>query len=125
MRGRIFLLPMLAVAALIAGCSGGPLSSLGSGPASYSCVLADAFSPAVADPGAPRGLGHRAVTLEKTGGGIALNLGGGDTQYLNPVAGGNGRLFANTSYGWRVTDTRSVLTDIQNVRSYNCSPGAA
>jgi hypothetical protein len=93
---------------------------LGPGPASYSCALADAFSPGVADPSASSALRYRRVTREHAGNGIAFHLGPGDTQYLTPVAGGGGRLFANASYGWRVDDTRSVLTDIQNVRVYNC-----
>lgn len=122
MRGRRFILPALLVAASTAGCSAGPLSSIGSGTASYSCALADAYSPAVADPSAPANLLRRSVTLEQSEGGIALQLGPGDTQHLDPVAGGGGRLFANASYGWRIADTRSVLTDIQNVRTYNCDP---
>lgn len=125
MRSRRFVLPALLVAASNAGCSGSlPLLSLGPGPASYSCSLADAFSPAVADPSASTDMRNRSVTLEQTGGGIALHLGPGNTQNLDPVAGGGGRLFANASYGWRVADTRSVLTDIQNVRTYNCDPAA-
>jgi hypothetical protein len=124
MRGRRFILPALLVAASNASCSNGPLSSLNSGPTPYSCALADAYSPAVADPSAPSDLRHRSVTLEQTGGGITLQLGSGDTQYLDPVAGGGGRLFANASYGWRVADSRRVLTDIQNVRTYNCDLAA-
>jgi hypothetical protein len=91
----------------------------------YSCALADAFSPGVADPSVPSALRYRSVTLEQAGNRISLHLGRGDTQYLDPVAGSGGRLFANARYGWRVADTRSVLTDIPNVRTYNCDPAAS
>ena len=125
MRGRIVILPVLAMVALDAGCGDRlALSSVGAVPVSYSCVLADAYSPAVLDRAVPRARRWRSVTLEVTGGRIALHLGPGNTQYLDPVAGGRGRLFANTSYGWNVTNMRSVLTDIQNVRAYNCNPAA-
>ncbi len=126
MRGRIFILPVLAIVAMNTGCSSDPpaLSTVGAGPVSYSCVLADAYSPAVPDPAAPRGRRRRSVTLAVTGGRVVLYLGSGNTQYLDPVDGGRGRLFANTSYGWNITNTRSVLTDIQNVLTYNCNPAA-
>jgi hypothetical protein len=127
MRGWIFAVPALLIAVSDAGCTDGatPLSNIGSGPASYSCALADTFSPAVADPSAPSELRHRSVTLQRAGDRIALDLGRGNTQYLDPVAGGGGRLFANANYGWRIADARSVLTDVQNIRTYNCDPATS
>jgi hypothetical protein len=127
MKGWIFAVPALLLAASVAACANGSagLASIGASPASYSCALADSYSPAVADPSAPADLRYRSVTLERDGGRIALDLGRGDTQYLDPVAGGNGRLFANANYGWRIADARSVLTDVQNIRTYNCDPAAA
>jgi hypothetical protein len=127
MKGWIFAVPTALMAMSGAGCTDGmtQLPSIGSSPASYSCALADTFSPAVADPSAPSGLRHRSVTLQKAGDRIALDLGRGNTQYLDPVAGGGGRLFANANYGWRIADARSVLTDVQNIRTYNCDPAAS
>jgi hypothetical protein len=122
MRPWLFAAPALLLAAVGTGCTGGPVPLLrsGSGPVSYACVLADAYSPAVADPSAPNALRDRSVTLQKQGRQLMLEFGAGDTEYLDPVAGGNGRLFANSQYGWRIADSRSVLTDVQNVRTYNC-----
>jgi hypothetical protein len=124
MRRWAFAVAGLLLAASASGCAGGstPLSTVGSSPESYSCALADTYSPAVSDPSAPSALRDRSVTLQRAGRQIALDLGTGSTQYLDPVAGGNGRLFANAQYGWRINDARSVLTDVQNIRTYNCDP---
>lgn len=117
----------LLLAASSAACTGGtqPLSTIGSGPVSYSCVLADAYSPAVPDPSAPSTLRRRSVTLQRAGQQIVLDLGAGNTQHLEPVAGASGRLFANADFGWRIADARSVLTDVREVRTYNCASGDA
>jgi hypothetical protein len=90
MRGRIFVLPVLAIVALNAGRNYDPLalSGVGAGLASYSCVLADAYSPTVVDRAVLRARRWRSVTLEKAGGRVALHLGPGNTRYLDAVAGG-------------------------------------
>ena len=97
MRRWEFAVPALLLAAAEGGCSGGSMLSSTAAPAQgvYSCALADVFSPAVSDPSAPNALRHRSVTLQKAGGQIVLRLGAGNTQHLDPVAGGQGRLFAN------------------------------
>ena len=48
-------------------------------------------------------------------------------QYLAPVDGRNGQLYANAHFAWRVTSNAIVLTDIDNVQTYACRPvsGAA
>lgn len=122
MRPWIIVAPTLLLAAVSTGCTdtSSLLTGSDSGPVSYACVLADAYSPAVADPSAPSALRDRSVMLRREGRQLMLELRAGDTEYLDPVAGGNGRLFANRQYGWRIADSRSVLTDVQNVRTYNC-----
>ena len=126
MRRWVFPIPALLLAALETGCgnSSTPFSAAGPTEGSYSCALADAFSPAVSDPVAPSALRHRSVTLRKAGDQILLNLGAGNTQRLDPVRDARGWLFANVDYGWRIADTRSILTDVQNIRTYNCKTAA-
>jgi hypothetical protein len=126
MRRRIFAIAGLLLATSETACSNGPTLFSAAGPTegAYSCALADEFSPAVSDPAAPSALRHRSVTLQKAGDQIVLNLGARNTQRLDPVTGERGQLFANADYGWRISDTRSVLTDVRNIRTYNCQSAA-
>jgi hypothetical protein len=121
MRRWAFAIAALLLTASAAGCGQGPtlFSAVGKAEGSYSRALADALSPA-----APSTLRHRAVTLQKGGNDILLNLGTGNTQQLDPVAGARGQLFANADYGWRIADTRSGLTNVQNIRTYGWESAA-
>jgi hypothetical protein len=124
MRRWVSIIAALVLAAAETGCSHGvPFFSAArptEGP--YSCVLADAFSPAVPDSAAPSRVRYRSVTLRRAGDQILLNIGAGNTQRLDPVTDARGQLFANAYYGWRISNTGSVLTDAQNIRTYNCGP---
>ena len=46
-------------------------------------------------------------------------------EILDPVAQGAGLLFANAAFAWRAGPGQSVLTDIANIQTYTCIPGAA
>jgi hypothetical protein len=124
MRRWVFVPAALLLMAAETGCSHSPTFFSAAWPTEgpYSCVLADAVSPAVPDPAAPSRLRYRSVRLRRAGDQILLKIGAGNTQRLDPVIGSRGQLFANTDYGWRIANTSSVLTDAQNIRTYNCEP---
>lgn len=41
---------------------------------------------------------------------------------LSPLGGASGRLYSSPLYAWRAGSDMSVLTDVENIQTYNCRP---
>jgi len=114
---------LFAAASMLCGCS--QRASFGPVPgvdreASFECTRTDGAS--------ARQSVVRTIGPDHDGKGLVLTSDRGPRQLLTPVAGGPNHLFASPLYAWKSTGSTGVLTDVENILSYDCrevpSPGA-
>jgi hypothetical protein len=62
------------------------------------------------------------LTVQSTtpGGRLALRFDWGDWQSLSPVPDSSEQIYANALYAWRFDGAVGVLSDINNIQTYNC-----
>lgn len=111
---RLLILAVPVVA--LAGCAGlsklaTPLGTLRAG--SFDCAPTDTSDGR-----------HRLVSVAPNRGarGLDLKLESGQQHTLSLPAGGSDRLYSGPLYAWRPGGDTSVLTDVQNIRTYSCRP---
>ena len=65
---------------------------------------------------------HVTVRADEAGTGVLLSIGTkGEGHTLATVTGSNGQVYADAAYAWRLDGAAGVLTDIKNIRTYNCA----
>jgi hypothetical protein len=116
----LVLLASLASVSLLAACETPttPPVKAASAPvpvASFSCHATDPTHRKQPD---------RIVTIrgDQTASQIRLGLEDGHDELLAPVGNATGHLFADAEYAWRFGKDRAVLTDVENIRTYSCTP---
>lgn len=106
---------LLAATAVLCGCnqraSFGPVPGVDR-EASFDCTRKDGAS-------AIQSI-VETIRPDRDGKGLVLMSDSGPRQLLTPVASGSGRLFASPLYAWKSTGSTGVLTDVENILSYNC-----
>lgn len=108
---RLLILAVPVVA--LAGCAG--LSKLATPPGT---VQAGSFDCTPTDASGGR---HRLVSIAPNRGVQDLDLKLESGQHtLSLLAGGADRLYSGPLYAWRAGRDTSVLTDIENIRTYSC-----
>lgn len=106
---------LLAAMAVLCGCSQRALFSSAPGidrEASFDCTRTDGAS-------ASQNI-VETIGPDRDGKGLVLMSDSGPRQLLTPVASNSGRLFASPLYAWKSTGSTGVLTDVENIQSYNC-----
>ena len=108
---------LLAFAVLLValdGCAG--LTKLTARPkgvqtGSYDCMPADGS-----------GTRHLAVAIApgRNGRDLDLDFDARRQFVLSPLAGASGQLYSGPQYAWRVGADMSVLTDVENIQTFNC-----
>jgi len=105
---------LLAATAMLCGCSqrapSGPVPGIDR-EASFDCTRTDgaSASQSIVETIGPDRDGSLVLTSDK-----------GLRQRLTPIASGPNRLFASPLYAWKSTGSTGVLTDVENILSYNC-----
>jgi membrane-bound inhibitor of C-type lysozyme len=79
----------------------------------YACRLNDAPAPSGAEL-------HISVRPDDRRAGLQFII-GGQKRALTVVAGSSGQTYADTTYAWRDVGATGVLTDIENVQTYECT----
>ncbi len=110
------LLTFAVLLVALDGCAG--LAKLTARPkgvqtGSYDCTPAD-------------GSGTRHLTIavapDRNGTDLDLNFDARRRFVLSPLAGASSQLYSGPQYAWRVGADMSVLTDVENIQTYNCRP---
>ena len=106
----------LLTAALLCGCTSpvvAPVVVQPEQPVSFSCRPTD-----------QSGAGHESrvvtITRDPSGSRLRLVLEKERTEILMPVSGSGGQLFSDAEFAVRVGPDHSVLTDVENIRTYTC-----
>jgi uncharacterized protein YceK len=63
-----------------------------------------------------------AVAPDRNGRDLDLNFDARRQFILSPLAGAFGQLYSGPQYAWRTGSDMSVLTDVENIQTYNCRP---
>lgn len=108
------LLNLAILLVTLDGCTG--LAKLTMSPRSTQAISYDCT------PADNAGVRHLTVAVapDRNGRELDLKLDAGQPFVLSPLAGATARLYTSPLYAWRAGSNVSVLTDVENIQTYNC-----
>ena len=110
------LLAFAALLVVLDGCAG--LAKLTDRPKG---VQAGSYDCAPADRSGTRHL-TIAVAPDRNGKDLDLRFDARRQFVLSPLAGAPGQLYSGPQYAWRAGADMGVLTDVENIQTFNCRP---
>jgi len=119
----------LAMVSMLVGCQQGGADAVKPNSAPqfagiYKCLPSDGAGASKVGSAADKSKTARqlSVSYDLAAQQVRVSIDGGSVHYLGPIADAKGAFYANTNYAWRVAGSRGLLTDIAEVRVYECTP---